>query len=390
MDIKLTQRVKNIKPSATLKISARAKQLMQAGEDVINLSAGELDFDTPVHIKEEAISAIREGFTKYTPSSGITELKKAVVEKFRRDNGLNYEPSQIVVSCGAKHSIFNLLQALCQKGDEVIIPCPYWVSYPEMVNLCGAKVVFLKTSKEKKFKIDAAVLKKALTKRAKLLILNSPSNPTGCVYTKEELEALSEVIVKHNIFVISDEIYEKLIYSDSPHISIASLGRKIYEQTIVVNGVSKSYSMTGWRIGYVGAHKRIAEALDNLQSHSTSNPTSISQMASLAALTQNQECISKFVNELKKRRDVMYERLNAIDGLEPFLPEGAFYIFCGLGRNLRLKSTEFASKLLDEEKVAIVPGKEFGNDNYLRFSFTQNIDRIEGAMARLKRFIGRL
>lgn len=385
--VHLADRVRKIKPSVTLKISAKAKQLIQLGHNVINLSAGELDFDTPVHIKEEAMKAINEGFTKYTPSSGIIELKKAIVEKFKRDNNLYYDTSQIVISCGAKHSIFNAILALCQKNDEVIIPSPYWVSYPEIVRLAGAKPVFLKTTQKKNFKFDVRGLEKVITNRTRLLILNSPSNPTGSLYTEGELKAIAELIVKYGIFVISDEIYEKLVYLDSGHISIASLGRRIHNLTVVVNGVSKSYSMTGWRIGYLGADEEIASAIDNLQSHSTSNPTSISQRASLAALNGEQGCVTEFVTELKRRRDLMFERLSNIRGLKPYLPGGAFYIFCGLDRNLKIKSTEFASKLLDAEKVAVVPGKEFGSDNYVRLSFAQSLENIEEAMVRLKRFV---
>lgn len=330
----LAKRIRAIGPSPTLAITAKAKEMKAKGIDVIGFGAGEPDFDTPEHIKEEAKKALDEGFTKYTPASGIPELKVAICQKLKRDNGLDYEPGQIIISCGAKHSLYNAMQVLCESGDEVLLPSPYWVSYPEQIRLSGAEPVIIETGEEEGFKIKIERLRKKITSRTKLLILNSPSNPTGAVYHREELEAIAEVAVEKNIYVISDEIYEKIIYDDLKHISIASLNSEIKRLTMVINGVSKSYSMTGWRIGYAAGPKEIIQAMSNLQSHSTSNPTSFCQKASIAALEGSQEPLRRMVSEFARRREYIVERLNSIAGVSCLKPEGAFYVFPNISKLL--------------------------------------------------------
>ncbi|MBP7217171.1 MAG: pyridoxal phosphate-dependent aminotransferase [Candidatus Omnitrophica bacterium] len=309
---RLADRLKLINPSSTLAITSKAKKLKSEGKDVVSFAAGEPDFDTPDFIKQAAIEAINAGFTKYTPTTGTPELKKLICEKFKKDNALEYAPSQIVVSCGAKHSIFNILLALVNQGDEVLIPSPYWVSYPEMVNVCLGVPRFINTSADNNFKITAQALTQAITPRTKVLILNSPSNPTGCVYSHEELQAIADICVKHAILVISDEIYEKIIFDGLKHVSIASLNKKIYDLTVTVNGLSKSFSMTGWRIGYLGGPQDIVNAISNLQDHSTSNPTSISQQAGVAALSASDEFALKIKATFQERRDVLIKRLKQI------------------------------------------------------------------------------
>ncbi len=369
---------------------------MQAeGIDVIGFGAGEPDFDTPDHIKAEAVKAISEGFTKYTPTSGIPELKQAICKKLKEDNGLDYEPSQVVVSCGAKHSIYNIIQVLCEEGDEVIVPAPYWVSYTEQVRVAGATPVIIETNEESGFKITPKSLSDHITDRTTLLILNSPSNPTGAVYSKEELQAIAEVIVEKRIWVISDEIYEKIIYDDVQHVSIASIAPEIKVQTLVVNGVSKAYSMTGWRIGYAAANKEIISAISNLQDHSTSNPTSIAQRAALAALTGTQKPVQQMVQDFKKRRDYMIERLNRIPGISCLMPQGAFYAFPNisgvLGKAYEGKvinnSMDLTELLLVEANVAVVPGGPFGADNYLRLSYATSMDHIVTGLDRMEEMI---
>ncbi len=378
--MELSSRVKNISPSLTLAITAKAKKMKAQGIDVIGFGSGEPDFDTPSYIKDSGIKAIQQGFTKYTPASGTDELKKAICEKFKSDNKLEYTPSQIVISCGAKHSIYNIIQVVCDKGDEVIISSPFWLSYPEMVKMAEAKPVFIETDEKDSFKMSPVKFKKAITKKTKVLIINSPSNPTGCVYNAEELREIGSLAAKNNILVISDEIYEKIIFDGKSHVSIAGLDREFFKNTIVVNGVSKAFAMTGWRIGYIASpDDKIASAIKNLQSHSTSNPTSISQAAALEAIKGKGRGIDEMVKEFERRRDYIAERVNNIEGLSCIKPEGAFYVFCRIDR-AGLASMELSERLLDEAKVAVVPGKAFGSDRHIRLSFATSMESIkEGA-----------
>lgn len=394
----ISKKVGLISPSVTLAITAKAKQMKAEGIDVIGFGAGEPDFDTPEHIKEAAKKALDEGFTKYTPTSGIKELKEAICEKFKDDNDLGYSPEEILVSCGAKHSIYNAILALCEDGDEVILPSPYWVSYPEMIKVAGARSVILETTQENDFKVIPRQLEDTITPKTKLLILNSPSNPTGMVYTGDELRSISDILIEKGIFCISDEIYEKIIYDDQEHISIASLGEEIKRLTIVVNGVSKSYSMTGWRIGYAGGSKEIIKAMSNLQSHSTSNPTSISQKAALAALEGPQEPLYNMVAEFIRRRDYIVERLNSIKGISCLKPQGAFYVFPDVsqiigktfkGQTIR-DSVSLAQILLAEANVAVVPGSAFGADGNLRLSYATSMENISKGLDRIEELINKI
>jgi aspartate aminotransferase len=382
IDTRLAERIRKINPSSTLAITAKAKKLKAEGRDIVNFSAGEPDFDTPGFIKEAAISAINAGFTKYTPTAGIPELKQLIAEKFKKDNSLEYTPDQIIVSCGAKHSIFNALLVLVDKGDEVIIPSPYWVSYPEMVNLCQGVPHFVKTTAKNNFKITIEELKRNINKDTKALILNSPANPTGSVYTKDELTEIARLCVEKKIFVISDEIYEKLIYDGLRHYSIAGLGKDIYDLTLTVNGVSKTYAMTGWRIGYLAGPPDIVEAISKLQDHSTSNPASISQKAAEAALRATDDFSQKMREEFQKRRDIMLARLEEIDKLKFISPQGAFYVFCDISAT-GLDSLTFANRLLEEASVSLIPGHGFGRDDYVRLSFATGIEQIEKGMQRI-------
>lgn len=392
----LSQNALQITPSMTLEITAKAKQLKAQGIDVIDFGVGEPDFDTSDYIKEAAIDAIKKGYTKYTPSSGISELKKAVCNKLLKDNSLKYQPEQIVISNGAKHSIYNALCAILNPDDEVIIPVPYWLSYPEMVRLAYGKPVFVKTKAENDFKITAEELKNAITSKTKALILNTPNNPTGSVYTKEELEELAKIIEEANIFVISDEIYEKLIYEGS-HISIASLNEKIKELTILVNGMSKAYAMTGWRIGYTASSLEIAKVMSNIQSHTTSNPNSIAQYASVAALSGDETVIKRMAEEFNKRRIYMVERINKIKGLKSNKPQGAFYVMVNIdeyiGKEIKGKiirgSIDFANALIEGANVAVVPALPFGMDNYIRISYATSIENIEKGLNRIEEFLNK-
>lgn len=384
----LTKRISNIGTSATLEITSRAKKMRAEGIDVISFGAGEPDFATPRHIKEAAIEAIRADFTNYTPSSGIFELKETICEKFKNDNSLDYEPSQIVVSCGAKHSLYNLFQVLCQETDEVIIPSPYWVSYPQMVKLAGAEPVIVKTSEDHNFKLTEKLLLSSITDNTRVILLNSPSNPTGSVYSREELLMVADIAKSKGLYVVSDEIYEKIVYSPNRHISIASLDEEIYKLTITVNGVSKTYSMTGWRIGYLAGPQELARAISRLQDHSTSNPTSISQKAALAALRGSQDCVGKMVGEFEERRDYMIGRLNRIKRLSCNMPSGAFYVFCDISA-LGMGSVEVSHRLLDEAKVAVVPGEGFGWDTHIRLSFATGMEEIKEGLDRIERWARR-
>ena len=381
--MKLAKRVSDISESVTLQITSKAKKMVKEGLDVVSFAAGEPDFDTPNNIKDAAVKAIGEGFTKYTPSSGMHELKEVIAEKFKNDNNLTYLPAQIVVSNGAKHSLNNIFQVLCEAGDEVIIPAPYWLSYPAMVKMAESIPVFVETKKDDNFKLTKKGLKSKITKRTKCLILNSPSNPTGSVYELDELKMIAEVAVKNKIFVISDEIYEKLIYSNKKHYSIAALGKDIYSLAITVNGVSKSYSMTGWRIGYAAGPLDIMKAISNLQSHATSNPSSISQKATLAALKENQATVEAMRKEFEKRRDYMVSRVSKMKNISCIKPEGAFYLFCDMSK-LKINSVKIANRLLDEAKVAVIPGEPFGADSFIRLSFATSMEVIRKGLDRIE------
>ena len=385
----LSKRIKDLSPSSTLLITSLAGKLISEGYDVVSFAAGEPDFDTPDFIKEAAIEAIQKGFTKYTPSTGTNELKKAVQEKFKRENGLEYSLEQIVVSCGAKHCIYNIILALIDDGDEVIIPVPYWVSYPEMVKTAGGACRFVPAKKENNFKLTAAELEESVTDKTKLLILNSPSNPTGAVYSSDELKAIADLCARRRIYVLSDEIYEKLVYDNLRACSIAAFNKDIYERTFTVNGVSKAYSMTGWRIGYCAGPLEAMNAIKNLQDHSTSNPCSIAQKAALKALTCRDDWTRSMCQEFQRRRDYLVERLKNIPGIAYIRPQGAFYLFCDISAT-GLKSQEFAARFLDEEKVAVIPGDGFGCDDYIRLGFAMNIDKIKKGIDRLERWVKQL
>jgi aspartate aminotransferase len=383
--MKLSKRAQNINPSMTLSITAKAKEMKKQGLDVVSFGAGEPDFDTMFHIKEAAKKAIDEGFTKYTASSGIIELKEAICAKFRRDNWIDYEPKNIIVSTGGKQALFNMIMVTVDPGDEVIIPVPYWVSYEEMVKLAEGKCVFLKTNN---FKINPQDLEKAITPKTKMLILCSPSNPTGVVYDEKELKQIASICLKNNIYILSDEIYEKLIYGKK-HVSIASINEKIKKLTIVINGVSKSYAMTGWRIGYAAAEEEIVKAATRLQDHTTSNPTSISQKAALAAITGPEDHVAKMVYEYKKRRDFMVDRLNRIDGMIASRPDGAFYVFANVSKfySDEVKgSMVFCQRLLEDAYVAVVPGIAFGDDRFIRLSFATGMEHIKRGLDRMEKF----
>lgn len=393
----LSRNALSLTPSMTLEITAKANQLKKQGIDIIGFGAGEPDFQTPDIIKKAAIEAINNGFTKYTPASGTTELKEAICKKFKRDNLLNYEVSQIVVSNGAKHSIFNALCALLNPGDEVIIPSPYWLSYPEMVRLAGGNLVIVKTYEKNDFKITDEQLESAITDKTKAFILNSPNNPTGSVYTKNELVKLANIAIKHNIYIISDEIYEKLIY-DGKHYSIASLDSDIKKLTIVINGMSKAYAMTGWRIGYLAADPKIAKVISNIQSHTTSNPNSIAQYASVVALNSGDNTIKDMVAEFNKRRLFMVNKINNIKDLNCKMPKGAFYVFVNIDKYIRKEingtfingSLDFANLLLEKANVAVIPGKPFGMDNYIRLSYATSMDNIENGLNRIGDFLNKI
>ncbi len=383
--MKLSKRVKNIEPSPTLAISSLAKKMKSEGKDVLGFGSGEPDFDTPKIIKDKIKEALDKGLTKYTPASGTLKLKELICEKLKRDNKLEYEPNQIVISCGAKHSLFNVIMSIIEEGDEVIIPKPYWVSYPEMVKLAGGKPVFIDSEESNEFKMTSEQLKSSITEKTKALILNSPSNPTGAVYTREELLEMGKICVQNEITIISDEIYEKIIYSPAEHVSIASLSREIYENTVVINGFSKAYSMTGLRIGYMAGPKEIAGAVSKLQSHSTSNPVSII-MFGLENSFWIEEEIEKMRREFEKRRDYIVERLNSIPGIECGKPQGAFYVFPNIS-GIGMQSFDFAERLLNEKWVALVPGGAFGADANVRISYATDMATIEKGMDRIEEFV---
>ncbi|KYH29868.1 MULTISPECIES: pyridoxal phosphate-dependent aminotransferase [Clostridium] len=394
----VSEKAKNISPSLTLAITAKAKQMAKEGIDIISFGAGEPDFDTPVNIKEAAKKAIDLGLTRYTPASGIIELKRAIIEKFKKDNNLFYTIDQVIVSTGAKQCLSNVFQAVLNYGDEVLIPVPYWVSYPELVRLYGGVPIFVECQEKDNFKYTIEAMEKKVSDRTKCIIINSPNNPTGVVYSKEELLAIADFAKRHDLLIISDEIYEKLIYEDNIHISIASLNEDAYKRTIVVNGVSKSYAMTGWRIGYAAGDEHIIKLMSSIQSHTTSNPTSVAQYAALEALTGPQEDLYNMVKEFEKRKNYMINRINSINNLSCISAEGAFYIMLNVskyyGRKIDNKvinnSMEFAECLLSEEKVAVIPGIAFGLDDYVRLSYAVSMKEIEIGLNRIENFISQL
>ncbi len=386
MNYRISQRAASLSPSLTLAIDALAKKMRADGMDVVGFGAGEPDFDTPQHIKEAAAKALADGFTKYTPSSGIPELRQAIADKFQRDNQLAYQPNQIIVSCGGKHSCYNVILATCQPGDEVIIPAPYWLSYPEMVKLAGATPVILPTTDQTEFRVAPGQLRAAITPRTRLFILNSPSNPTGSLYSPDEIRALGDICVEQGVLIMSDEIYEKLVYDGARHASVASFSPAHYDHTIVVHGLAKAYSMTGWRLGYLAAPAPIAQAIDAIQSHSTSNPTSFAQKGGVAALNGPQDHLATWLAEYTRRRTYAHQRINAIPGLSCVNAKGAFYLFPNIART-GLKSREFCTRLLEQEKVAAVPGIAFGADDYFRISYATSMAQIEKGIDRLERFV---
>lgn len=383
--MKINRRVQALVPSATLAITARAKELRAQGKDIVNFAAGEPDFDTPEYIQEAAVAAIKNGQTRYTPSVGSLDLRKEIAKKFKNDNGLTYDPKHIAVSCGAKHSIYCAVQILADEGDEVLIPSPYWVSYPEMVKLAGAIPTFIQTSAQTDFKVTPQQLERAITNRTRILIMNSPSNPTGSVYSRSELEAIAEICVRKDLCVISDEIYEKLLYDDLEFVSIASLGKEIFDRTITVNGVSKAYAMTGWRIGYAGGPAEVMGYWNKFQDHSTSNPCSISQAATLQALSADQHEVTAMRNEFMARRDLMIRLLDQIDGISYVRPQGAFYVFCDV--SALGDSMQVATDMLNDAGVAFIPGEGFGAPGFIRLSFATSRERIEEGIRRIGQWV---
>ncbi|MBI2843092.1 MAG: pyridoxal phosphate-dependent aminotransferase [Armatimonadetes bacterium] len=396
--MKLSERASNVSPSPTLAITAKAKAMKAEGIDVISFGAGEPDFDTPENIKSAAIKSLQAGFTKYTPSSGIDDLKAAIVDKFARDNGLEYQKNQIVVSIGAKHSLYNAVLAIVNPGDEVVIPVPYWVTYPEQVRLAGGVPVYVHTDESTGLVATAEMIERALTPRTRLLILNSPSNPTGGVYNRKQIEELANLAVSKNFYVLSDEIYEKIIYDGNKHVSIASFGPEIKKLTVTVNGFSKSYSMTGWRLGYAATEPEIAAGMSRIQDHSTSNPVSFAQKGAVEALTGPQDAMKRMVAEFDKRRSVIVRKLNEIPGATCATPGGAFYVFPNVGGLIGKTgngktitgSDSLADYLLEDAKVAVVPGTGFGAPSYMRLSYATNMQAIETGLDRIAESVAKL
>ena len=395
MSLSLSKKAQAVKPSSTLGITAKVKELKAEGVDVVGFGAGEPDFNTPENICDAAITAIKEGFTKYTPASGTNELKKAVCKKFEEFNHLHYEPAQIVVSNGGKHSLSNIFDAILNQGDEVIIPGPYWLSYPEMVKLSDGIPVIVYGTKENEYKVTADQIEQAVTAKTKALVLNSPNNPTGMIYTRDELQKIADLAVKYDFYVVSDEMYEYLIYGDEKHISIASLGEEIYKRTLTCSGLSKSYAMTGWRIGYVGAPLQIAKLMGAIQSHATSNPNSIAQKAAYEALTGQQETVAAMCEEFNKRRIYMFERLSKMPHIQIFEPRGAFYAFVDISELLEMSykgnpvsdGQNLAQILLSDYHVAVVPCDDFGYPNHVRLSYAISQEQIVKGLDRIENFI---
>lgn len=389
--MKLAKRVQALTPSTTLAITAKAKELKAQGLDVIGLGAGEPDFNTPQHIIDAATHSMNEGHTKYTPSAGLPQLKEAIIAKMKRDQKLDYKPSEIIVGSGAKHVLYTLFQAILDEGDEVIIPTPYWVSYPEQVKLAGGVPVYCEGKEDNSFKITPEDLEAVITDRTKAVIINSPSNPTGMLYSREELATLGEVCLKHDILIISDEIYEKLVYGDHVHVSIAELSPQLKENTIIVNGVSKSHSMTGWRIGYACGNEVIIKAMTNLASHSTSNPTTTAQFGTIAAYEGSQDAVEKMRQAFEGRLNIIYDKLVAIPGVSCVKPQGAFYLFPNVKEAASLTGysnvDEFATALLEEALVAVIPGSGFGAPDNIRLSYATSLELLEKAVDRIESFM---
>ena len=393
-NMKLSDRVNNVLPSATLAITARAKELKSEGKDIIGLGAGEPDFDTPDHIKEAAIQAIRDGFTKYTAVDGTPELRQAVVDKFKRDNQLSYELDQVLVSCGGKQSSFNLAQALLNEGDEVIIQAPYWVSYPDIVKLAGGVPVIVETGLADGFKLSPEKLQAAITDKTRLFIINSPSNPTGVAYTRAELEQLAEVLRQHpDIIIATDDMYEHILWTEEPFVNIVNAAPDLYDRTVVMNGVSKAYSMTGWRIGYAGGPRELIKAMKKVQSQSTSNPTSISQVAAQAALEGDQSCIEPMLKAFKERHDYVVARLNAMPEVSCLESSGTFYALPDISPILKkagMDDVELCEKLLNESHVALIPGTAFGAPGYIRLSYATSMENLSNALDRIELFFSKI
>ncbi|WP_066369860.1 pyridoxal phosphate-dependent aminotransferase [Neobacillus fumarioli] len=389
--MKLANRVLALTPSSTLAITAKAKALKEQGEDVIGLGAGEPDFNTPQHILDAAVESMTKGYTKYTPSAGLPALKQAIIAKFEKDQGLTYKPNEIIVANGAKHALYTLFQVLLNDGDEVIIPTPYWVSYPEQVKLAGGVPVYIEGHEHNHFKITPEQLQQAITEKTKAVIINTPSNPTGVLYTADELRELGKVCLEKNILIVSDEIYEKLVYFGAKHVSIAQLSPELKEQTIIINGVSKSHSMTGWRIGYAAGNKEVIEAMTNLASHSTSNPTTTAQYAAIAAYNGPQEPVEEMRKAFEERLDIIYDQLVAIPGFTCVKPQGAFYLYPNVKQAAEIAGftsvDAFVEALLEEAKVAVVPGSGFGTPDNIRLSYATSLDQLEKAVQRMDQFM---
>ncbi|MBG0742401.1 MAG: pyridoxal phosphate-dependent aminotransferase [Cylindrospermopsis raciborskii KL1] len=384
--MKLAARVGQVTPSITLAITAKAKGMRTEGIDVCSFSVGEPDFDTPAHVIDAATKALKEGKTKYGPAAGEPKLREAIAKKLKSDNGLDYKPENVLVTNGGKHSLYNLIMALIEPGDEVIIPAPYWLSYPEMVTLAGGRSVIVPTYADNGYKISVQQLKQAITSKTKLFILNSPSNPTGMVYTLEEIRDLAQVIVEADIFVVSDEIYEKILYDGSQHVSIGSLGEEIFSRTLISNGFAKGYSMTGWRLGYLAGPLEIIKAATTIQGHSTSNVCTFAQYGAIAALEGSQDCVEEMRQAFAQRRQVMYDGINSIPGLTCARPNGAFYLFPDISKT-GLRSLEFCDALLESHQVAVIPGVAFGADNNIRLSYATDMTTIRKGVERLDKFV---
>ncbi|WP_309087764.1 pyridoxal phosphate-dependent aminotransferase [Domibacillus sp.] len=391
MDVQLAERVKALTPSTTLAITAKAKELKAQGKDVIGLGAGEPDFNTPDHIIEAAYESLKDGQTKYTPAGGLAELKNAIMEKFQQDQGITYKANEIIVTTGAKHALYNLFQVILNEGDEVIIPTPYWVSYPEQVKLADGVPVYIDGKESNDFKITPDQLEAAITEKTKAVIINSPSNPTGMLYSEDELKALGEVALRHNIWIVSDEIYEKLVYGDNKHVSIAQLSPELKEQTIVINGVSKSHSMTGWRIGYAAGNAQVIKAMTDLASHSTSNPTSTAQYGAIAAYKGTQEPVEVMKKAFEERLNIIHAKLNEIPGVTCLKPQGAFYLYPNVTEAASLTGhanvDDFVTALLEEANVAVVPGSGFGTPDNIRLSYATSLELLEKAVERIADYV---